>query len=125
MNREDAIRSLMVFEDFNPKDCVDLVCKYVSFIRDGEFPYPNETDITAAAITRTLGTKPKRKREYGDIVLYDETAHFGIGIFMGNARLATVSSEVEGMRGEPMALIRTMPQTKRMLFWRPEADDAA
>ena len=114
MDRVTAVRTMMV-ENQSFKDCVEFVCRYVSLVREQDFPYPNEKTLTKRAITKALGTKPKRKCDYGDLVLYDDKGHGAIGISLGYC-LAT-TTRVNGL----LCSVRIpWPKTRRYLFWSPK-----
>ena len=115
MDRVTAVRTMMVDPDFQPKDCVEFVCRYVGLTRDADFPYPNEKMLTKKAVTKALGTKPKRKCDYGDLVLYKTSDHSGIGISLGYCLATTVEQN-----GALYAVRIPWPKTKRYLFWSPD-----
>ena len=98
------------------KDCVAFVCVYISLVRNEDFPYPDEPELTVKAITKTLGTKPSRKGEYGDIVLYDNDFHCGVGIYLGNEYgvIATVMEK----EGKQVTMRIAKPKNNRLLYWR-------
>ena len=107
MNREDAIRTLMV-GDWRPENCVDLSCKYISLVRGEVFPYPKqEKELTMAAVRRVLGNSPKRKGEYGDLFLCDS----GLGINLGY-------SAVQFSEEHDTVVFEDLPE-KRLVFWSP------
>ena len=116
VNKVDAIRTLMV-ENPSYKDCVDFCCKYISLVRGEEFPYPAHHDhINTKTVSETLGAKPKRKGCYGDVVLYDDGRHSGVGVDIGINRIATISEEYVDGNGNPVPVIIPMPK-RRVLYW--------
>ena len=119
MNINDSLRKLRGDLAANPpKDCVDLVCRYVSFRREVDFPYPKkEKEITKKAITKHLGTKPKRRGNHGDIVLYDNSmGHIGVGVYLSYGAIATVIDNLPDMGGKNVPCRITAPKN-RMIYW--------
>lgn len=115
MERVDAIRKMLMENPMGYKDCVDFVCRYLTLVWGREFPYPsNEDHINAKAVSRYLG-KSKRKGEYGDVMLYDDGEHAGVGIEIGARRMATVTEHLPGMEGKPAAIIQPLPS--KALYW--------
>ena len=108
MNREAAIRCMMITTNWRPKDCVELVCRYIGLVRGEVFPYPHdECVLSKRSVTRVLEQKPHRKGEYGDIFLYDG----GLGISLGYCAVLYCEQNNAVVLGE-------LP-LRRALYWRP------
>ena len=90
-------------------DCVALCITYLAAC-GREIERPDETELTAEAVTRALG-KPRRKHKvaYGDITL---TSTGMLGIWLGYA-LLTVA------HGESKLVRHALVDDDKVLGWRP------